>query len=411
MRISRFGYALSISAAALLAGCGGSQPPVSSWSAGLAPQQSRVHTAYRVLHSFGGSGDGSSPYADLINVKGTLYGTTAKGGTNDAGTVFAIDKSGKETVLHSFGGSREGSNPYAALINVGSSLYGTTAYGGTDGYSSGTVFKIKKSGTETILHSFGASGDGANPVAGLLNVNGTLYGTTIDGGAYSSGSYAFGTVFAITTSGAEIVLHSFVSGDGADPYAGFISVNGTLYGTTEYGGAYSSRSGYSSGTVFKIKKSGAETVIHNFGRSGDGAQPVAGLINVKGTLYGTTPEGGAYCGSSGGCGTVFEIATSGTESVLYSFKGGSDDGYGPTAGLLNVNGTLYGTTEYGGATNNGTVFAITTSGVETVLRSFKGGSGDGSKPYATLINVKGTLYGTTTGGGAHGDGIVFSLTP
>ena len=356
MRISRFGYALSISAAALLAGCGGSQPPVSSWSAGLAPQQSRVHTAYRVLHSFGGSGDGSSPYADLINVKGTLYGTTAKGGTNDAGTVFAIDKSGKETVLHSFGGSGEGSNPYAALINVGSSLYGTTAYGGTDGYSSGTVFKIKKSGTETILHSFGASGDGANPVAGLLNVNGTLYGTTIDGGAYSSGSYAFGTVFAITTSGAE-------------------------------------------------------NVIHNFGRSGDGAQPVAGLINVKGTLYGTTPEGGAYCGSSGGCGTVFEIATSGTESVLYSFKGGSDDGYGPTAGLLNVNGTLYGTTEYGGATNNGTVFAITTSGVETVLRSFKGGSGDGSKPYATLINVKGTLYGTTTGGGAHGDGIVFSLTP
>jgi uncharacterized repeat protein (TIGR03803 family) len=399
----------------MLAGCGGSQPPLGSSPAGLVPQPSRVHPAYRVLHSFGGSGDGSNPYPDLINVRGTLYGTTANGGANNAGTVFAIAKTGKETVLRSFGGSGNGSSPYADLINVKGTLYGTTANGGTDGYSSGTVFAIKKSGAETVLHSFGAPGDGTSPFAGLLNVSGTLYGTTIDGGAYSSGSYTNGTVFAITTSGTETMLHSFgiVSGDGVYPYAALLNVEGTLYGTTEYGGAYGSGSGsgYSSGTVFKIKKSGTETVLHSFGRSGDGAQPVAGLINVDGTLYGTTPDGGADCGSSGGCGTVFKITTSGTESVLYSFKGGSHDGYGSTAGLLNVNGTLYGTTLGGGATDNGTVFAITTSGAETVLHSFKGGSGDGSKPYAGLINVKGTLYGTTTGGGAQSDGTVFSLKP
>jgi uncharacterized repeat protein (TIGR03803 family) len=97
--------------------------------------------------------------------------------------------------------------------------------------------------------------------------------------------------------------------------------------------------------------------------------------------------------------------------VLYSFKGGSEDGEYPEAGLINVKGTLYGTTYDGGANGDGTVFAITTSGAETVLHSFKGGSGDGEDPEAGLLNVKGTLYGTTFEGGANGDGTVFSLKP
>jgi uncharacterized repeat protein (TIGR03803 family) len=144
-----------------------------------------------VLHSYGGSGDGAYPYAGLLNVKGTLYGTTFEGGANDNGTVFAITKSGRESVLYTFGvgGSGDGADPGAGLINVKGTLYGTTVYGG--GELNGTVFAITKTGTEAIPHSFRGSGDGANPDAGLVNINGTLYGTTFNGG---NGE---GTVFSL----------------------------------------------------------------------------------------------------------------------------------------------------------------------------------------------------------------------
>jgi uncharacterized repeat protein (TIGR03803 family) len=416
VRLANLGYTLGLSAAvAMLFGCGAlrqaqddMQPPLTTAPAENAPQRSLVHHAYRVLHNFGALGDGMNPVAGLITINGTFYGTTSNGGVNDAGTVFEIKKFGKEAVLHSFGGSGDGLHPVAGLINVNGTLYGTTSNGGASGV--GTVFEIKKSGKETVLHSFGGTsdgdGDGAGPYAGLLNVDGTLYGTTIGGGG------DFGTVFAITKSGAETVLHSFgAPGDGAEPVASLISVNGTLYGTTEYGGAYGYGS-YGFGTVFEIKKSGAETVLHSFpSGSADGTQPLAGLLNVGGTLYGTASEGGANCDGSGGCGMVFKITTSGTETVFYSFKGdkSSNDGYYPVAGLVNVNGTLYGTTLAGGANGDGTVFAITKSGKETVLHSFKGGS-DGSAPEG-LVQLDGALYGTTDSGGAYGDGTVFSLKP
>jgi uncharacterized repeat protein (TIGR03803 family) len=145
-------------------------------------------------------------------------------------------------------------------------------------------------------------------------------------------------------------------------------------------------------------------VLHSFGSSGDGANPYAGLVNVKGTFYGTTLSGGAN-----NEGTVFSITPSGTEAVLHSF-GGSGDAYSPYAGLVNAKGILYGTTFYGGANGQGTVFSITLSGRETLLYSFQGGSGGGYHPYAGLVSVKGTLYGTTYYGGADGDGTVFSLS-
>ena len=124
-------------------------------------------------------------------------------------------------------------------------------------------------------------------------------------------------------------------------------------------------------------------MIHTFtGFPYDGANPYGGLVNVNGTLYGTTNEGGFSCD----CGTVFSITPSGTETVLHSFSMG--DGSYPTAGLISVNGTLYGTTEYGGGTRNaGTVFSITTSGKEIVLHSFGESSGDGANPYGGLVNV------------------------
>jgi uncharacterized repeat protein (TIGR03803 family) len=411
MRISGAGrYALGFCAGVgLLAGCGGgSGTPLSPSPAGpstalgtTTAEQTRSHVRYKVLYSFGGSGDAANPYAGLVDVKGMLYGTTFDGGANGDGTVFSITRSGTETVLYSFkGGPGDGEYPFASLINVKGTLYGTTSEGGAYCGSTGgcgTVFSITPSGTETVLHSFGGSGDGNGPLAGLINVKGKLYGTTNEGGANNDG-----TVFSITVSGKETVRYSFKggSGDGEFPLPGLINVKGKLYGTTIYGGTNDD------GTVFSITPSGKETVLYSFkGGSGDGERPYAGLINVKGTLYGTTHLGGANS-----YGTVFSISRrSGTETVLYSFKGGSGDGEYPYAGLINVNGTLYGTTIEGGVNGVGTVFSTTPSGTETVLHSF-GGAGDGEYPYyGGLISVKGKLYGTTYYGGASGDGTVFRL--
>jgi uncharacterized repeat protein (TIGR03803 family) len=151
-----------------------------------------------------------------------------------------------------------------------------------------------------VLHSFANDPDGNNPEAGLINVKGTLYSTTYDGGTNGRG-----TVFSITPSGTETVLHSFGgSGDGAVPFAGLVDVKAKLYSTTYVGGANSD------GTVFSITPSGAETVLYSFKGpgSGDGGFPRAGLVKVKGALYGTTGGGGTGCSGSYGCGTVYSLS-------------------------------------------------------------------------------------------------------
>jgi uncharacterized repeat protein (TIGR03803 family) len=252
-----------------------------------------------------------------------------------------------------------------------------------------------------VLHRFLGyyDRDGANPRASLIDVRGELYGTTYSGGA----NQEYGTVFRISRSGREKVLHSFAPyPDGAYPDASLVDVNGTLYGTTEAGGSYAS---FGAGTVFSISTTGIEKIVYAFpyGRS-DGGSPVAGLIYVDGMLYGTTPRGGSYYG-----GTAFSITTGGDLNTIYNF-GSNSDGSAPVASLLNINGTLYGTTSQGGLYGQGTVFSMTLSGNEKVLHSFGYGS-DGARPLAGLIDVNGTLYGTTSAGGTYGDGTVFALKP
>jgi uncharacterized repeat protein (TIGR03803 family) len=254
------------------------------------------------------------------------------------------------------------------------------------------------------LYAFNGK-NGANPSASLTDVNGTLYGTTEYGGSGSgceTPTPGCGTVFKITTSGIK-TIYSFKGElgnfDGAFPVAGLTNVNGTLYGTTSRGGRNVD------GTVFKMSTSGVETVLYSFkGGHNDGARPLAGLTNVDGTLYGTTwlGGGGKFCNGDG-CGTVFKITPSGKESLLYRFRGPNDGAY-PYAGLTYVDGALYGTTLLGGRNVYGTAFAIAQSGAETVLYSFSGGP-DGSEPRAGLANVNGTLYGTTSL-----DAIVFKIT-
>jgi uncharacterized repeat protein (TIGR03803 family) len=406
--ISRFALGCCAGVVAL-AGCGGgmslnpSAGAPSTATRVTSVERARSSVAYKVLYSFkGGSGDAANPYAPLMKFEGLLYGTTAYGGANGGGTVYSITRSGAEMLLHSFGGPGDGNTPFAGLIDVKGTLYGTTFGGGA--YCSslggcGTVFSITPSGTEKVLHSFGGAGDGSGPLSGLIYVKGTLYGTTNEGGANG-----IGTVYSIAPSGTETVLYSFKggTGDGEFPLAGLINVKGKLYGTTVYGGVNDD------GTVFSITLSGKEKMRHSFnGAPVDGERPYAGLIDVNGKLYGTTDLGGVNS-----YGTVFSMTPSGTEVVRYSFKGGSGDGEYPYAGLVTVKGRLFGTTIQGGANGVGTIYSIARSGRrEIVLHSF-GGSGDGAYPYyGALIDVSDKLYGVTYSGGANGDGIVFSLKP
>jgi uncharacterized repeat protein (TIGR03803 family) len=152
------------------------------------------------------------------------------------------------------------------------------------------------------------------------------------------------------------VLYRFAGGsDGEYPDANLLNVNGTFYGTTSDGGASDD------GTVYSVNSSGTEKVLYSFAGGADGAHPLSGLIDVNGMLYGTTTQGGGTGCNNTGCGTVYSISTSGTENVLYSFAGGSD-GSSPRAPLLDVGGKLYGTTEDGGTADKsdccGTVFAL-----------------------------------------------------
>jgi uncharacterized repeat protein (TIGR03803 family) len=231
-----------------------------------------------------------------------------------------------------------------------------------------------KTGAEKVLYAFAGGSDGAYPLAGLINVDGTLYGTTErGGGAGCGGAKGCGTVFSVSpTTGAETVLCSFAGGsDGAYPLAGLINVDGTLYGTTERGGRGCRGSGC--GTVFSVSlKNGAVTVLYSFAGGSDGAYPHGGLINARGKVYGTTllygtTERGGGTGCDNGCGTVYTVnPKTGAEIVLYAFAGGSDGAY-PLGGIIKVlDGAtlLYGTTERGGGKSCGgkscgTVFSIT----------------------------------------------------
>lgn len=300
------------------------------------------------LYDFNGGSDGALPESTLLDVNGTLYGTTVAGGGSPCtlggcGTVYSVSTSGKEKVLYRFTGGSDGAYPDAGLIEVKGTLYGTTSSGGSSGL--GTVFSISASGSQKVLYSFAGGADGATPRAELIDVKGTLYGTTVNGGA--SGCYGgCGTVYSMSTTGVEKVLYRFTDASGAYPEAGLIEAKGTLYGTTFSGGG-SGCSGYYCGTVYSITTAGAEKVIYRFIRGSDGWQPAAGLISVKGTLYGTTVYGGVS-GCHGTCGTVYSISASGVEKVLHRFDGGSG-GAAPEAGLIDVKGVLYGTTSAGGS--------------------------------------------------------------
>lgn len=248
--------------------------------------------------------------------------------------------------------------------------------------------------TFKVLSNF-TSTSGAYPYGGLmLDSAGSLYGTTYSGGASSAG-----TIFAVIY-GTEPVLHGFSGPDGSIPKGGLVrDQNGVLYGTTQEGGVYGL------GTVFALNTTGTLTTLYSFaGGSSDGEYPFGGLVlDPEGDLYGTTATGGAF-----GLGTVWQLSASGIETVLYNFSGpdGSTPAYGSL--MLDKSGNLYGVTAYGGASNDGVIFRITTGGLFTLLHSFTGA--DGSLAYGTPVeDAIGNLYGTAATGGHYSAGTVWRL--
>jgi uncharacterized repeat protein (TIGR03803 family) len=394
------------------------------------PAQARK---FKVMHTFHG-GDGANPTGVLIrDAAGNLYGTTGVGGSGNCsggegcGTVFKMDKNGKEVWVHKFNGAN-GANPYTGLLRDASgTLFGTTVFGGdtrcNPPYGCGTIFKLDKTGKkETVLHKFNGFPDGEFPQSLLVQDGaGNLYGVDSAGGTHSLGG-----VFKVSKTGKEKVLYSFTGGsDGCFPYPGVIRDSaGNLYGVTLQGGDGFCNNGV--GVVFKVDGSGNETVLHTFGGGSNGANPDSVLIfDSQGNLVGTTQNGGSSACGGTGCGTVFRVSLGGDETVLYAFcsLSGCADGDRPLFGPLarDSKGNLYGTTIFGGtsACNGGgcgTIFKLDPSGKETVLHSFTGGS-DGAFPYAGLtFDASGNLYGTAGFGGAkcYGSntcGVVFKLTP
>jgi uncharacterized repeat protein (TIGR03803 family) len=317
-----------------------------------------------VLHNFTGP-DGSNPLSNLImDAKGNFYGTAWYGGnlqdcggTGAAGCGVVFKLSGeKETVLHRFTGGSDGAFPQAGLVmDASGALYGTAPAGGSAG--GGVVFKMvgKK---ETVLHSFTGGKDGAEPVSGLLqDATGNLYGTDAAGGDIDC-EYPDGCGVVFKLAGKQLsVLHSFKgSPDGEEPIAGVImDAEGNLYGTTDRGGEP-----YNAGTVFELSPSGKERVLHRFRANykvqHDGEIPDTAVVrDAQGNLYGTTEEGGPI-----GAGVVYEITADGKEKILHSFCSGDClDGAYPNGLIMDAEGNLYGTAAAGGINGDGTIFKIT----------------------------------------------------
>lgn len=363
---------------------------------------------FGVVHNFKGT-DGAYPVNGLLAHGKVLFGVASSGGTTNNGLVYKINATGGEIVLYNFAGGADGANPQGALIrDAAGNLYGTTTAGGAAGL--GTVFKLtgKK---ESVLYSFVGGTDGTNPQAGLaLDASGNLYGTTAAGG--TSGN---GTIFKLAPPSkqggtwTETVLYSFSTGtDGTVPVSGVsLDAAGNLYGTASAGGAY----GY--GTVFQLKPGTpwTENILHNFQDGNDGAVPYAGLIADKaGNFYGAATEGGANGG-----GTVFELTSSGgnwTFNVVSSVPGWGISGSFRNV-VLDASGNLYATTHCDGNDGSGTVYELTPSGGSwnyTLLYTFTGGT-DGLYSFSNLALSQGSLYGTTKYGGSNGSGVVFKVTP
>ncbi len=359
------------------------------------------------ISTFGSnSGDGRDPASPVVqDSNGNFYGTTIAGGTKSEGTVFKVTQTGTYSTIYSFGTTAgDGEGPGGqVVVDSNGNIYGATSFGGKK--SLGSIYKITPTGGFQTLHSFGAiTGDGNTPSSLIQGSDGALYGTTSAGGAFGNG-----TAFKITTDGVFTTLSSFSAGDGLPNGVMLQATDGNFYGTSNNGSA-----------VFKLTPAGVLTTLADFNQQPDGGFPGSAVIKGSdGNFYGTT-AGSAQIGlSGGGYGSVFKLSPSGILTTLHLFGSTPDDGQYPLAALVEgLDGNFYGTTSGGGRHGHGTAYKITPSGVETVLYSFGANTGDGAAPRCALVQApNGKFYGTASAGGirsklgpVEGRGTVFSVT-
>ncbi|HXJ93124.1 MAG TPA: choice-of-anchor tandem repeat GloVer-containing protein [Terriglobia bacterium] len=382
--------------------------------------------AERVLYSFTGGRDGDYPDSDLvIDSAGNLYGTTVQGGDFDSGAVFELTPSGSgwiETTLYSFTSGKDGGQPYGGVtLDAAGNLYGTAVVGGsTSGVcvenGCGVVFKLTNTGgvwSQSVIHTFTGGRDGYGPGAGLtFDKQGNLYGMTPTGG-----TYGLGVIYELTpTAGGwtEKIVHTFTGGDdgGAGSAGRLLDAAGNLYGVATVGGAYGS------GTAFELTPphNGAWkfSTLYAFKGQPDAGFPYGALAaDPAGNLYGTS-----YYDGANDLGAVYELTRSGgawSEAVLYSFKG-APDGSGPISNLVYRGGSLFGTTSEGGASacGCGAIFSLAPGGggwSESVLYNFKGAPDGGFVYNGMIAGPTGSLYGTTVHGGVDDEGSIFRFIP
>lgn len=356
------------------------------------------------LYEFDGL-NGSSPACGVtLASDGFFYGSTAVGGAAGSGTVYRISSAGVIGTVSEFTGvegTAKGTECQGMLITgTDGALYGTTTSGGTGNH--GTAFKVTTAGVFSNLTGF-TNNSGWNPANGLATgADGNLYLGNKDGG--TSG---YGTIVKVTTSGTVAPMVTFTgaagTARGAEP-AGVLTtgIDGALYGVTRLGGASDG------GTAFKLTTAGVFSSLSAFGTT-TGSRPASGfIVDSNGNFYATASSGGL-----GGFGSVFGMTPSGTRGRIASFTGtaGATPGAAPLGGLaLAGNGSLYGTTHDGGASDMGTIFRLTPANAHVLLAEFNGTNG-AAPACGPSLAPDGNLYGTTTAGGANGLGTIYQITP
>jgi uncharacterized repeat protein (TIGR03803 family) len=380
------------------------------------------------------------PGALIFDRTGNLYGAAAGGGIG-YGAIFELSPSPvgswNITILHNFsgnagdGGDGDGAEPVGVIFDAAGNLYGATQSGGGSGCGGagcGVIFELSPASTgwtETILYTFTGGEDGGSPGGVTIDAKGNLYGAAYGGGSTSNCNDGCGTIFTLartSNSWKFRVLHTFTDGsDGGQPIGTLALHSGALYGTAEFGGNLSCNSGFGfpgCGTVFTIRPAtsgGKFGILHTFSGGNDGSAPVGGVIfDRAGNAYGATGVGG-----SANFGVVFKLepgSTGWTETILHNFSEGSDGFSALGALTLDKAGNVYGATALGSGPvhdDDGIVYELTPqsdgSWMETILHSFTGLL-DGQNPSSgVILDTKGNLYGSTSGGGSGNGGTVYEI--
>ena len=367
----------------------------------LRAQGGAEENQYELLHSFAGAPEGSTPSGRLLLADdGHFYGTTLSGGDFDAGTLYRLTKDGQLETLVSFGeivnadtGEVNGAFPSGGLVEIDNELYGTTESGGP--FGEGSVFRFNPAtGVLTEIATFDSfAGTGGLPLGGLVLANGSLWGTTAYGpyhpemGAF--GTFSGGTVFRVSLETGELTTAVDFTGEmGAAPVSGLaLAANGDLYGATMGDDLF--ETGPIPGTLFKVSSNDDSfAVVKTFNGFDEGKWPAARpLVTGDGVLYGTTMQGGSL-----DQGVIYSfdpstdafsvVADFGVESAAGVFQGG----------LIDVNGTLYGTANGGNLYAAGIVYRLD-GNVIVPIHHFDGMTA--LFPNNTLIAADGALYGTT----------------